>query len=341
MRPRFEIDSGIVTDPDRVREIYARVERCGACLPAFCTENRWTTESIIFSAHELAKELGLKEVPVIISSTAHYEPREQLPDYVGLLERSDFSVDPAIVGLNALIADIAILTNREFGPYPDVIVMPHLDHSHPERDRAVRDYAVERGLFATIMYDCSHLPLEENIRLTKRFVEETRGRTLVEGAVDEIYEAGSDVVKNEPTDPAEAKRFVDETGVFLIVVNVGTEHRATQRDYKAVYLGDRAREISSLVGRRLVLHGTSCLGEKFDMLKDDGFIKVNIWTKLEKDGAKALARYLDENRDGIAGPKQDLNRFPVNRFRDAWEEEVRALMKRYMLAFGYANLKEG
>ena len=153
MRPKFEIDSGIITDPDHVKEIYDRVEKSGACLPAFCTENRWTTESIIFSAHELAKEFGIKEIPVIISSTAHYEPREQLPDYVGLLERSDFSVDPAIIGLNALIADIAILTNRDFGPYPDVLAMPHLDHSHPERDKAVRDYAVERNFFATIMYD--------------------------------------------------------------------------------------------------------------------------------------------------------------------------------------------
>ena len=105
-----------------------------------------------------------------------------------------------------------------------------------------------------------------------KFVEDTKGKTLVEGAVDEIYEAGSDAVKNEPTDPFQAKGFVDETGVYLIVVNVGTEHRATQQDYKAVYLGDRAREISSLVGRRLVencepTNSTALPRMKFDVTR--------------------------------------------------------------------------
>ena len=114
--------------------------------------------------------------------------------------------------------------------------------------------------------------------MTARYVEQVRGKVLVEGCVDEITESQAGI-KNEITTVEQAKRFVDETGVGLIVANLGTEHRATAAERH--YHSSRAKEITDAVGKILVLHGTSCLkDEDLAKLPQDGIIKVNIYMKM-------------------------------------------------------------
>jgi len=174
----------------------------------------------------------------------------------------------------------------ENSPYRKLRVMPALDHAFPWLDGDVLDTYADR--FATVMCDASEEPFEENIRLTAQYVEKVHGRVVVEGAVDEIYEAGG-VEKNEPTTVAQARRFLAETGVDIIVPNVGTEHRATAG--AARYHADRAREISAAVGKILCIHGTSSLqGGRLHELAQDGFTKVNIYTTLAVHGGQAVAR---------------------------------------------------
>jgi fructose-bisphosphate aldolase class II len=165
--------------------------------------------------------------------------------------------------------------------------MPALDHAFPWLDGDIlEDYADQ---FATVMCDASEKPFEENVRLTAQYVDKVYGRVVVEGAVDEIYEAGGEGEKNEPTTVEQARRFLAETGVDVIVPNVGTEHRATAGEVR--YHSDRAREISAAVGKVLCLHGTSSLGrEQLRELPMDGFVKVNIYTTLAVHGGQAVAR---------------------------------------------------
>ena len=66
------------------------------------------------------------------------------------------------------------------------------------------------GDFASIMCDASERPFEENIRMTAEYVERTRGRVVVEGAVDEIFESGGSGHKNEPTTVALAQADATE-----------------------------------------------------------------------------------------------------------------------------------
>ncbi len=115
---------------------------------------------------------------------------------------------------------------------------------------------------------------------------------------DEIYEADSGTVKNEPTTVAQAQRFLAETGVDILVPNVGTEHRATVDEVE--YNSQRAREISAAVGNILCLHGTSSLGPaSLAKLPGDGFIKVNIYTTLAVNGGQAVAQHLLNNLGNV------------------------------------------
>ena len=145
------------------------------------------------------------------------------------------------------------------------------------------------------MWDCSKYSMKDNIRMVRDFVKENKGRFIIEGAVDEIYNYSA---SNEPlevidriSDPATAEQYYRETGVDLIVANLGTEHRRTEGT--VAYHGEEARMISQRVGRRLVLHGTSSLNEaEIKNLAADGIVKVNLWGNLESLPGKELLRKL-------------------------------------------------
>lgn len=88
--------------------------------------------------------------------------------------------------------------------------------------------AIRTG-YTSVMIDASAMPLEENIALTRRIVE-------VAHAVNVSVEAetwhdwrrlgSSEGGHNEIlfTDPAQAERFVNETGVDTLAVAIGTSH---------------------------------------------------------------------------------------------------------------------
>uniref|UniRef100_UPI001116DADF class II fructose-bisphosphate aldolase n=1 Tax=Salmonella enterica TaxID=28901 RepID=UPI001116DADF len=83
--------------------------------------------------------------------------------------------------------------------------------------------------FSSVMYDGSHLGLEENIGNTRIVVEMARPRNItVEGELGAIggSEDGKAVAAEDIcfTTVEDAKRFVDETQVDMLAVSVGTVH---------------------------------------------------------------------------------------------------------------------
>jgi len=343
----------LVTDAEDARDIYDDARRRGLALGCFCTENQQTTEAILRATYELSCELGQAGLPVVVGFTAGYSGRSNMSHYTSLGDTA--------IGTRALIDDLtALLGSRS--PYRELRVMLHLDHGHPERDAPLmRKYL---DLLASIMYDASELPLTENTEQTARFVAHHRERVMVEGAVDEIYEAGSGTEKDELTRPDAAERFMAETGVDLLVPNVGTEHRSTQEHVR--YHGDRARAIAERVGARLCLHGTSSLTpEEVGRLPSDGFVKVNVWTVLPRTGAQAVARDTVEQlgnildgpaiaelqQAGLLGPRYSqpdyagkvcqgmlapkLSHVAGERAAEVWLTAVVAKVKEVLLALGY------
>ncbi len=346
----------LVTDPLEVEDIYAEAQEKNVALAGFCLETPREMEAILRATVEMARDYGVKNPPAILSITGNYKPRGQFKLYTGV-------PDPK-VGWRTLLADVEALLS-EGSPYQDVRAMLHYDHFQPGLDDEMLDLVLDK--MATIMYDCSFLPLEENIERTARFVEKTKNLVRVEGAVDEIYEAGSAEIKNVHTSPEQAEKFVRATGAFLIVPNVGTEHRSTKEEAK--YNSARARQISQRVGKILVLHGSSSLFDSdLPKLKEDGVIKVNIWTILARMGGQAVAEHAVRNlgnildaeqiralqQEGFLGPRYlekeyidqvcggqllpKLSTVPESVRRDVWMARVVQRMRFYMEQFGYRNL---
>lgn len=279
---------GVIRDLNNVKEIYSEAAQRGWVLPCICSENLTTTEAIMQASAEFGKENNIKNVPIIIAITCNYSHRSQAPNYTST-RRSD-------TGLKLFTNDVKTLA-EDSGPFEDLRVMMHLDHIQYDSDIELLNGDLSD--YASIMYDASSLPFNENISRTAEFVKKRGKEILIEGACDEIVDA-TGVEHNGPTTPKNAKRYAEETGVDMIVANLGTEHRASGKELK--YLGDVARQIKEQIGSNIVLHGTSSVtNEQVKNLYSDGICKVNIWTALERDSAPQLFYDMVKNGVKVAG----------------------------------------
>jgi len=177
----------------------------------------------------------------------------------------------------------------------------HLDHVPVvDEDGLEVDYekvigeALELG-YQSVMVDGSRLPLEDNIRCTRRVVamahavnvpvEAELGAVLghEEGPLppyEELFRTGRGF-----TDPEEARRFVEETGADWLSVAAGNIHGAVSkaaRDKKKVAARlniDRVRLLNDTVKRPLVLHGGSGIQKPYLMEAfANGVAKLNVGT---------------------------------------------------------------
>ena len=280
----------IIRRREDVLNIYREAAKKGWVIPCFCTENLTTTEAILEAASEFAREHGFERVPVTLAITVQYEHRSQSRNYTHSRNWE--------TGLRLFRADAEVLM-REGGDYDNVDLLLHLDHVQHDLDEALCEGDLSD--FSTIMYDASTLPLEENIAKTRSFVEKKGGEILIEGACDEIVDAGGEA-HNDITTEEKCADYMKRTGVDLVVANLGTEHRASGKDLK--YHGEAARAIKELIGPRIVLHGTSSVSnEQVRKLFEDGVCKVNIWTALERDASPELVEFLVRNASRAAGPE--------------------------------------
>lgn len=280
----------IISKREEVLKIYQDASEKGWVIPCLCTENLTTTEAIISAASEFAKDNGLKSVPVTLAITVQYEHRSQSRNYTHSRNWE--------TGLKLFKADAEVLM-RKGGDYENVDLLLHLDHVQHDLDAELCKSDLSE--FSTIMYDASNLPLEENIAKTKAFVEKKGQEIMIEGACDEIVDAGGEA-HNDITTADKCADYMKRTCVDMVVANLGTEHRASGKDLQ--YHGEAARAIKELIGPKIVLHGTSSVSnEQVRKLFDDGVCKVNIWTALERDASPKLLEFLVRNASKAAGPE--------------------------------------
>lgn len=277
----------IITKYEEVAGVFKRAGKDGRVIPCLCTENQTTTEAILAACREHGKKLGIR-IPVMIAVTVNYSHRPQSHNYSNC---GDWKT-----GLRLFRDDVYAFADAG-GVYEDVDVMLHLDHVQFDDDAELLESDLSG--YSSIMFDASALPFDENIRRTAQFVSRRKGTILIEGACDEIVDA-TGTVRNALTTPENAVRYMNETGVDLIVANLGTEHRASGKDLR--YHGELAAKIKERVGSRIVLHGTSSVtDEQVRSLYADGVCKVNIWTALERDSAKPLFYEMVKNASKAGG----------------------------------------
>ena len=180
-----------------------------------------------------------------------------------------------------------------------VPVALHLDHG-TDFDQVM--LCIRYG-FTSVMIDGSRFPLEENIAYTKKVVEVAKAVGVsVEAELGKIGGTEDHITVDERdatfTDPDEALRFVNETGVDYLAVAVGTAHGVYKGEPKLDF--DRIKTISDMVKIPLVLHGSS--GVPAEALKKAislGVCKINIDTDLRIAFTNGVKNFLKENPDNI------------------------------------------
>ncbi len=184
---------------------------------------------------------------------------------------------------------------RQAAEEASIPVVLHLDHG-TNFEQVMQ--CIRFG-FSSVMYDGSKLPLEENIAQTRKVIEIARVFGIsVEAELGRIGGTEDDVSVSEAeaffTDPAEAEKFVEETGVDALAVAVGTAHGQYKGDPKLDF--DRLEEINKRVACSLVLHGSSGVSdESIARAVKLGVRKVNIDTNIREAFVGAMREVLDSD----------------------------------------------
>ncbi|MGH3358574.1 MAG: class II fructose-bisphosphate aldolase [Nocardioidaceae bacterium] len=185
----------------------------------------------------------------------------------------------------------------------------HLDHV--ESPALLRE--AEQHAIGSVMVDASKLPYEANVERTRDAVAWAHARQLwVEAELGEVGGKDGAHAPGARTDPHQAERFVEATGVDALAVAVGSSHAMTSRT--AVLDLDLIGRLRAAVPVPLVLHGSS--GVPDASLREAvaaGIVKVNIGTALNVAFTAAVRqrlaveaslvdprRYLHPARDAIA-----------------------------------------
>ncbi|HOT71797.1 MAG TPA: class II fructose-1,6-bisphosphate aldolase [Anaerohalosphaeraceae bacterium] len=158
------------------------------------------------------------------------------------------------------IIDVAVAEN------PDIPICMHLDHGDTFE---LCKQCVDDG-FTSVMIDASHLPFEENVKITKKVVQYAHAHGVVVeaelgrlGGIEENV-VGVDDVSAHLTDPAQAEEFVKRTGCDSLAVAIGTSHGAYKFKSEPKIAFHVIEEIQKrLPGFPLVMHGASSVLKEF------------------------------------------------------------------------------
>ncbi len=135
----------------------------------------------------------------------------------------------------------------------------HLDHG---ADFDICKACIDSG-FTSVMIDGSRFDFDENVAVTKKVVEYAHAHGVVveaeigklAGVEDDVKVSADDAMY---TDPAEAEKFVELTGVDSLAIAIGTSHGAYKFKGEPRLRYDILEKISQrLPGFPIVLHGAS------------------------------------------------------------------------------------
>src|SRR5262245_62104669 len=147
----------------------------------------------------------------------------------------------------------------------DFPIFLNADHTHSLK----KALEAARSGFDAIVFDASALPFEQNVRQTKEAVQAVKSinpAILVEGGIGDIG-TGSELHEKVPdlskglTSPAEAKQYVESTGIDILAPAVGNMHgmveSMVQGETKKRLDIARIAQIKSAAQVPLTLHGGS------------------------------------------------------------------------------------
>ena len=288
------------------KELLADADARGYAIGAFNAVNMETAQGIFTAAEE-------ERSPLIIQITqttlAYTEPDE-------------------------LVALIKVLADRATIP-----VALHLDHG---RSFEVVMRFLRLGM-SSVMIDGSlqedgktPRTYEENLAVTKQSVAAAHALGVsVEAELGRLGQIGTQLADERDealTDPDEAAQFVEETGVDLLAIAIGTTHGLYKGTPKIVH--KRVAEIDKKVALPLVMHGGTGVPDE-DVRKgiEAGIRKVNIDTEMRVAFYGSVRDFVlqQEKVYKEADAKGDVRKYDIRSIlkpaRQAVVDAVRAKMR--------------
>jgi len=179
------------------RELFRKAMAGGYAIPAFNFNNMEQLQAIITACVETKSPVILQ-----VSKGARQYANQTLLRYM---------------------AQGAVEFAKELGFAVPIVL--HLDHGDSFE---LCKSCIETG-FSSVMIDGSHLPYDENVKLTRQVVEFAHQHDVtVEGELG-VLAGIEDEVSSEHTHytkPEEVEDFVSKTGVDSLAISIGTSHGA-------------------------------------------------------------------------------------------------------------------
>ena len=278
-----------------VKEILTKAKEGGYAVGAFNTVNLETTRAIVAAAKEL-------HAPAIIQVS------EKTLEYAG--GRGIFNL---------------IKNEAEFYA-PKIPIGIHLDHGHSFE---IIQRVVAIGL-TSVMYDGSRKDFSDNMDITKKVVDFCHEKgAYVQGELGNVpylseHKMGEVDWDKYMTDPAQAKQFVEGTGVDALAVAVGNAHGFFKE--REIPDWDRLDKIRSLIEIPIIMHGASDWesGKTSEAIKR-GVSCFNIDTNIRVAFINALSSTFHSSKE-VGFDIRDI----LGQARDAVNDAV----KEKMLIFG-------
>jgi len=204
-------------------------------------------------------------------------------------------------------------------------------------EQAIR--GVEAG-FNTVMIDSHRWEVDKAKKEVKELVDIAHKNNVeVEAEFGSLPDyLGGEIVdaKSYMTDPAEAKKFVEETGIDCLAVAIGNVHLLTKGSANIDI--QRLKEIRSQVSLPIAIHGGT--GFPDNQIKEaiaNGVAKFNVGTRLKTDFLKSVTEYvtsLDENcfvHDIVGSHKK-------SDFLEVGKDSIKANARKFIKLYGSGGM---
>jgi len=198
--------------------------------------------------------------------------------------------EPAVLEKYVSFSDLGAIV-REVAGRVSIPVGLHLSHG---KDIATLKRCIAAG-FTSVMIDGSVLPFGENVALTAEAVSLChKNGVACEGELGAVGSTSGEI-KSVMTDPEEARKYVEATGIDIFAVSIGNAHGF----YKGVPKLDfeRFKQIKAAMAHKSELYytlhgGTGISPEDLKKLISEGCPKICIYTEMCGVGKEKAFDYL-------------------------------------------------
>lgn len=217
-------------------------------------------------------------------------------DAAAVIHAAEKTERPVVLMTNKVAVEhmgIPILSQmlRYMAEQAAVPVCVHLDHATElEKIRM----AVDCG-YTSVMIDGSGLPFDENVAITREAAAVAHPHGIsVEGEIGSVGYSDNKAVRSRFTEPDEAEKFAEMTGVDALAVAVGTVHRMEEQGVDLQF--DRLEEISGRVHVPLVIHGSTGVADSdLKKLVRAGACKINMGTVLRMTFGRSMRKQMEQD----------------------------------------------